>query len=58
MFIYCYDEKLKDELLKSGFKLMKNTEEYSIFVYNSKISFDFNKFSEGKFIMSKKLTFE
>lgn len=57
MFMYCYDEKLKKQLLDKGYKLMKETDKYSLFAYDPNIDFHVDKFSTDKLYFSKKLTF-
>lgn len=61
MFIYCYDEKLKRELLAKGFKMAEfsgdTNNKVSVFYDSKKLGFDFSKYSNGEFQVKSKLNF-
>lgn len=57
MFIYCIDNKLKEGLLKKGFKLLKEDDHGSIFALDSSLKFNFDKVDKSKFLFTNKLTF-
>lgn len=57
MFIYCIDKDLKIELIKKGFKLLKEDENGSTFALNKDIKFSFDKVNKAKFLFTDRLTF-
>lgn len=57
MFIYCLDEELKRKLINKGFKLLKEDEKQAVFIFSSKVNFDFNNVDKTKFLFTNKLTF-
>lgn len=57
MFIYCIDKELKEDLLKRGFKLLKEDEIGSTFVFDNNLKFNFDKVDKSKFLFTNKLTF-
>lgn len=59
MFIYCFDDKLKEELIKYGYKQAQfpTNSNYSVFILNNKISFDFSKFDNNKYKIQNKIIF-
>ncbi len=56
-FIHCFNEGLKNKLLKNGFKLLVSTDSLFIFENSSSISFDFNQLDKKQFIFSNKMIF-
>lgn len=56
MFVYCFDEDLKQELIAKGFKLLKDEGDKSIFVAD-KVKFDFTKVDKQKYMFTNRLTF-
>lgn len=56
MFIYCFDEELKQELIAKGFKLLKSEEDKSIFIAD-KVTFDFANVDKQKYMFTNRLTF-
>jgi len=58
MFIYCLDDKLKQDLLKQGFKLLNEYDGKAVFIFdNSSAKFNFDKVDKSKYILSNKLNF-
>jgi len=57
MFIYCLDDKLKQDLLKQGFKLLNEYDGKAVFIFDNKIKFDFSTIDNSKFLLSNKLNF-
>lgn len=59
MFIYCFDENLKNELIMKGYKQANypTNSNYSIFLLNNEIQFDFSKFNSNKYKITNKLKF-
>lgn len=57
MFIYCFDEKLKDELVKKGYKLLNQYDDKAVFLFDNKLSYNFNKADKTKFLFTNKLNF-
>lgn len=57
MFIYVLDEGLKEELINQGYKLLKEDDNGTTFVFDKTINFNFNVISKDKFILTNKLTF-
>ena len=57
MFIYCIDKELKDDLLKKGFKLLKEDDNGCTFAFSDKVAFDFNNVDKSKFTFTNRLTF-
>ena len=56
MFIYCFDEELKQELITKGLKLLKDEDSKSIFIVD-KVKFDFTKVDKQKYMFTNRLTF-
>ena len=56
MFVYCFDEDLKQELITKGFKLLKCEGDKSIFIAD-KVKFDFSKVDKQKYMFTNRLTF-
>jgi len=56
MFIYCFDKELKQELIKQGFKLLKEDEDGAVFVFD-KLKFNFEGVDKKKYFITNKLTF-
>lgn len=56
MFIYCFDDNLKDKLIKNGLKLFKEDENGAVFVFD-KLKFNFEGVDEKKYFITNKLTF-
>lgn len=57
MFIYCVDDKLKNELINKGFKLLKEDKNGATFVFSKDIKFNFDNINKNKFMFTNKLTF-
>lgn len=57
MFIHSKDKELNKKLIKEGFRVLKESEEMTTFVYNPKLKFDFTKVNKEKVIFTNKLTF-
>ncbi len=57
MFVYVIDEKLKNELVNSGFKMLKEDENGAFFVFNKKSKFNFDNVDKTKFLFTDRLTF-
>ena len=57
MFIYCFDNELKDKLIKKGFKLLNKYEDKAVFVFSKDIKFNFDNVDKDKFLFTNKLTF-
>ena len=57
MFVYLNDEKLKKELINSGFKMLKEDENGAFFVFNKKSKFNFDNVDKTKFLFTDRLTF-
>ena len=57
MFIYCFDKELKQELIKQGFKLLKEDDKGATFVFSDKEKFDFTKVDKTKYLFTNRLTF-
>lgn len=59
MFIYCFDEQLKNKLIEAGYKMAEksNGKDYWIFLNKSNLTFDFSNIDKNKFKMSNKLNF-
>lgn len=59
MFIYCFDKILEQELLNKGYKKTNfpTNSNYSVFILNNKINFDFSKFDGNKYKIQNKLNF-
>lgn len=60
MFIYCFDEVLKNELLKTGYKMIQNpsNQDYWVFINKpEKLAFNFSDVDKNKFKMSNRLNF-
>lgn len=55
MFIYCNDEEVKNKMLNSGYKLLKEQEGVYVFANNNKIKFDNSL--EKQVMFSNRLTF-
>lgn len=57
MFIYCFDDKTKQEFIKKGLQFLKETQTNNkkayMFILNNKQNFDL----KGEYIISDKLTF-
>lgn len=56
MFIYCVDKELKQELIKQGFKLLKEDDKGATFVF-SELKFNFDKVDKSKYLFTNRLTF-
>lgn len=59
-FIYVFSKEDKEKLIKRGFKLLKNDERNSIFIFalNMSDKFTFELFDDlGKYSLSNTLTF-
>lgn len=56
-FIYCFDQKLKDELLQNGFKLLSENSNFFIFENKTNSQFAFSNYSKKQFTFSDKLIF-
>jgi hypothetical protein len=54
-FIHCFNNDLKNKLLQSGFNLISEFNNISIFENNSKLTFSFNKIDKKQFILSNQL---
>ena len=60
MFIYCFDEDLKNNLLQLNYKMIDkpDNQNYWVFINNrDKLNFDFSKVDKSKFKMSNKVNF-
>ena len=59
MFIYCFDKDLEDKLIKMGYKQAKfpTRSNFSIFIHNDNINFDFSKVDSNKYKICNKMTF-
>lgn len=60
MFIYIFDEDLKNNLLKLNYKMINkpDNQDYWVFINNKdKLNFDFSNMDPSKFKMSNKLNF-
>ena len=60
MFIYCFDEELKNKLLKHNYKMIDKptNQSYWVFINNKeKLDFDFSDVDASKFKLSNKLNF-
>ena len=57
MFIYCVDNDLKQELIKQGFKLLKEDDKGATFVF-SELKFNFDKVDKSKYLFTNRLTFK
>lgn len=57
MFIYCIDEQLKEDLIKRGFKILKQDKNGTIFALNKELKFDFSNVDKKKYLFTNKLTF-
>lgn len=56
-FILCTDEALKQQLLSSGFKIMKEESYGTVFVLDKCIKFNFSLADKSKYTIINKLTF-
>lgn len=56
LFVHCFDDDLKNELVAKGYKLLKDVNGLSILAPNQ-VKFDFSKVDKKKYIFSNKLTF-
>ena len=60
MFIYVFDEELKNQLLKHNYKMIDkpNNQTYWVFINNTdNLKFSFEDIDKSKFKMSNKLNF-
>lgn len=57
MFIQCFDNELKNKLIKNGYKMVKENQTYSLFIYNNSNKFSFDGIDKSKFIFTDKMTF-
>ncbi len=56
-FIYCFNEQLKNQLLKNGFKLLVSTNGFFVFENSLSLNFDFNQLDKQHFTFSNKMIF-
>ncbi len=56
MFVYCFDQNLKDKLIASGLMVLKEDENKTVFVFD-KMKFNFKGVDNSKFIITDRLTF-
>lgn len=59
MFIYVFDEKLRNELIKDQHKFISEgcNEKGHFWIFEIQGAFDFSTYSENKYLFSKKLFF-
>lgn len=57
MFIQCFDKELKNKLIKSGFKLLKEDSSQATFLVDKNIKFNFDSVNKTKVLFTNKLTF-
>ena len=57
MFIHCFDKELKNKLIKSGFKLLKEDSSQATFLVDKNIKFNFDSVNKTKVLFTNKLTF-
>lgn len=60
MFIYIFDEDLKNNLLKLNYKMIDkpDNQNYWVFINNKdKLDFDFSRVDSSKFKISNKINF-
>ena len=59
MFIYCFDKDMEIKLEAMGFKRahFSSGENYSVFLSNDKIKFNFSEFDSSKYKIQNKLNF-
>lgn len=59
MFIYCFDEKLKEKLLAQDFKYVmhKKNEQGDFWVFEEKPDYLFSRDERDKLVFSNKLSF-
>ena len=60
VFIYCFDEELKNKLIQQNYKMINkpNNQNYWVFINNKKkLDFDFTDVDTSKFKLSNKLNF-
>jgi len=56
-FIHCFSQELKNKLLKDGFKIIKQNNNFTIFENNQSLNFNFNQLDKKQFILTNKMTF-
>jgi hypothetical protein len=56
-FIYCFDEKLKDELLSKGYQLVSSNNNQYIFINDTKLKFEFADIDKTKYHFNNKMLF-
>jgi len=56
-FIHCFSQELKNKLLKDGFKIVIENNNFTIFENNKFLNFNFNQIDKKQFIFSNKMTF-
>lgn len=56
-FIYCFTQELKEQLLKTGYKILLENNNIIIFENSSNLSFNFNEIDNKQFIFSNKMIF-
>jgi len=56
-FIHCFSQELKNKLLKDGFKLIKQNNNFYIFENNQSLNSNFNQIDKKHFVFSNKMTF-
>lgn len=59
MFIYCFDKELEKMLERAGYKKasFSSGENYSVFLSNDKVEFNFEQFDSNKYKISNRLNF-
>lgn len=59
MFIYCFDKEMAEKLEKVGYKKapFSGSNDYSVFLSNNKIKFNFAEFDRNKYKIQNKLNF-
>lgn len=57
MFIQCFDNELKNKLINEGYKLVKENQNYSLFIYDNSNKLNFDGIDKSKFVLTSKMTF-
>lgn len=56
-FVYVFDEKIKEEMLERGYKLLKSDEIGKVYIFNYDKSMVFEESKPFDFVLSDTLTF-